>query len=494
MTTDRSARLGLPYLASNQMQKHVTLNEALTRLDILAQTAVISRSRSDQPIDADDGDLYLLPADPTGAEWSQWPQGSLVRHELGHWLKIDVVDGMVVVVLDTGEVVVRRQGDWRPLTEQMQGLQRLGLNATADAANPLTARLNTALLTAQEPGDGGTGDLRLVLNKHDPQAVAGLLLQSGWRGRAELGLIGDDDLRLKVSADGSAWHDVWVVDRTTGRIEVPQGSGRVETTVILAQQTWSLPAWARWVEVRAFGGGGGGGSGAAGPAGTPRFGGGGGGAGGMSVVRWPAQALAGELTVRPGTAGAGAQSVASGHGAAGGDGQSTTILQGSAVILTAGGGRGGGAGRNDGGTGGSGGVALTPSNAGGSSSVTANAGAGGTQTRADGPAGGGAGGGLDAANNPRNGGAGGIGGWLTQPSAGGAGGQGDAGAPGVVAGDLVLGASGGGGGGGGSNTAAGHAGGAGSHASGGGGGGAGAGGSGSGGAGGHGYVVILAVG
>ena len=34
MSDDHSARLGLPYLAAGQMQKHVTLNEALTRLDI----------------------------------------------------------------------------------------------------------------------------------------------------------------------------------------------------------------------------------------------------------------------------------------------------------------------------------------------------------------------------------------------------------------------------------------------------------------------------
>ena len=45
MSDDASARLGLPYLAAGQMQKHVTLNEALTRLDSLVQLAVVSRSR-----------------------------------------------------------------------------------------------------------------------------------------------------------------------------------------------------------------------------------------------------------------------------------------------------------------------------------------------------------------------------------------------------------------------------------------------------------------
>ncbi len=56
MSDDHSARLGLPYLAAGQMQKHVTLNEALTRLDALTQTAVISRGQAAQPGDPDDGE------------------------------------------------------------------------------------------------------------------------------------------------------------------------------------------------------------------------------------------------------------------------------------------------------------------------------------------------------------------------------------------------------------------------------------------------------
>jgi UDP-N-acetylmuramyl tripeptide synthase len=49
MSDDASARLGLPYLAAGQLQKHVTLNEALTRLDALTQMAVVSRTTTAQP-------------------------------------------------------------------------------------------------------------------------------------------------------------------------------------------------------------------------------------------------------------------------------------------------------------------------------------------------------------------------------------------------------------------------------------------------------------
>ena len=46
MSDDQTARLGLPYLAAGQMQKHVTLNEALTRLDAVVQTAIVSRTEA----------------------------------------------------------------------------------------------------------------------------------------------------------------------------------------------------------------------------------------------------------------------------------------------------------------------------------------------------------------------------------------------------------------------------------------------------------------
>ncbi|WP_366145277.1 DUF2793 domain-containing protein, partial [Brevundimonas sp.] len=59
MSDDQSARLGLSYLAAGQMQKHVTLNEALTRLDAVVQTAVVSRTAPAQPAAPVDGALYI---------------------------------------------------------------------------------------------------------------------------------------------------------------------------------------------------------------------------------------------------------------------------------------------------------------------------------------------------------------------------------------------------------------------------------------------------
>ncbi|MBW8302594.1 MAG: DUF2793 domain-containing protein, partial [Brevundimonas sp.] len=259
MSDDQTARLGLPYLAAGQMQKHVTLNEALTRLDVLVQAAVVSRTEAAEPAAPTDGDLYILPADASGSSWAGRPQGTLMRAEAGGWTSVEVPEGLIALVLDSGELVVR-SGGWVSLGERLaavQGLTRIGLGTTADAANPFAARLNKALWTALGSGDGGDGDLRLTFNKEGSGDVLSLLFQSGWGGRAELGLIGDDDLRLKVSADGSVWRDVWSVERATGRISFQLGATRRVVTALTDGGSYAVPAWARTVEAVAVGGGGG---------------------------------------------------------------------------------------------------------------------------------------------------------------------------------------------------------------------------------------------
>ena len=494
---DASARLGLAYLAPGQLQKHVTLNETLTRLDALVQTRAVSRTLAVQPSAPTDGALYVLPASPSGAAWSGFAAHDLVRFEAGGWAVVGTVEGVRVWITDEACMVVRTASGWTDLGQTLgavQGLERLGLNTTADAANPFAARVNKALWTAVASGDGGDGDLRMTFNKEAAADVGSLLFQSGWSGRAELGLIGDDNLSLKVSPDGSTWRVAMTVDRTTGAVTFAAGAGRVETTVLTAGASWTVPVWARRIEAVCVGGSGGGGSGAAGASGAARFGGGGGGAGGVSLGQWSRSDLAASLTVTVGTGGAGGASVTSGAGADGGAGSATTLASAGVTLLTGLAGAGGRGGQATSGLGGAGGAGAPQSNAGGDSRTDAAGQGGGALQRPDGGGGGGAGGGLDAANAARAGGAGGQGAAIQMAAAGGAGGSNAAGAAGTGAINASLSWAGGGGGGGGASTGGGHAGGTGAIGAGGGGGGAGVTASGAGGAGGGGLVRLVAIG
>ncbi|MBX9460305.1 MAG: DUF2793 domain-containing protein [Brevundimonas sp.] len=492
MSDDQTARLGLPYLAAGQMQKHVTLNEALTRLDAVVQTAVVSRTDAAQPATPPDGALYILPPGATGGAWTGRPAGALLRAEGGGWTLIEVPEGLVALVLDAGELVVRVAEGWVPLGERVgviQNLARFGVGTTADAVNPFAARLNKALWTALATADGGDGDLRLTFNKEGPSDILSLLFQSNWEGRAELGLVGDDDLKLKVSADGSVWKDVWSVDRNSGQISFERGATRRTVTALGAGGGYVVPAWARTIEAVIVGSGGGGGAGAFGASGS-RFGGGGGGAGGVSRAIWPADQLEAGLTVVVGSGGAG------GVGSAGSAGSGSAVYLGSTALLVATGGGGGGLGGASSGVAGVAGAGAPNSNGGGASSVTATGGTGKSFDRPDAPGGGGAGGGLDGSGTARSGGAGGDGGVLAVKAVGGAGGSGSPGSAGSASPRPALyWAGGGGGGGGAAASGVGHDGGdGGSAGGGGGGGGAGETAGGAGGAGAGGRVWLIAEG
>ncbi len=509
MPSDTSARLSLPYLAAGQLQKHVTLNQALTRLDVLSQTAVISRTTSAQPAGAADGDLYVLPTGSTGADWSTRAAGDLMRAETGGWTRIVPVEGMIATVLDADVVLVRRSGTWTALATgegggepepptALQNLTRLGINATADATNPFSARLNKALWTAREASDGGDGDLRMTFNKQAEADVLSLLFQSGYGARAELGLIGDDDFRLKVSPDGVTWHDALVVDAATGTVQVTGAAAsaglQTQTTVLSTNATYSIPAWAKHLQVTAIGGGGGGGSGMASTSASTRFGGGGGGAGGLSTACWPRASLGATLAIVVGAGGAGGATVASGNGLTGATGVSTSIASGSTTLLTATGGAGGQGGSTGSGNGGAGGRGVQISNSGASSAVSTTVLPADSLTRSDGSGGGGGGGGLSSGGTARAGGNGGTGSVLHLASDGGSGGNNAVGGTGVAPTDLMLGLGSGGGGGGANGGGPGFSGGAGTAGSGGGGGGVGATASGAGGNGGNGLVRVMAIG
>ena len=475
MSEEISARLGLPYLAAGQLQKHVTLNEALTCLDALVQTAAASRTLAVEP-EAEDGALYILPEGAAGETWSKFPAGSLVRAEAGGWTVQPSPQGHLAVVLDSGEVVRRSGGGWVALG---QALSRLGVNTIADAANPVALRTPKVLMTA--PG-GGDDDLRLTLNKSGTSDVLSLLLQSGWSGRAEIGLIGDDDLTFKVAGDDGVWREALKIERATGRVNAAQGVGRVETHVFTEDDTLTIPAWARTVAAILVGGGGGGGAGAFGPAGS---GGGGGGGGGFTRGLWPADVFNGVTTVEIGRGGRGGEAVTSGDGGAGLPGGDTRLLNESGVCLSAFGGRGGAGGA---GVTSSGGLAGRGGNPGGSASPAAVGAAGEADVDPFGAGGGGGGGGVSDGVG-LSGGLGGAGGSAARACGGG-----EPGGPGVSASDAALSPSGGGGGGG-SGGSPGQAGGdGGAFGGGGGGGGAGLSRSGGGGRGADGAVVLLVMG
>ena len=219
--SDFTHHLGLPYLLSNQAQKHVTLNESLRALDGLLFLSVVSRSVTTPPASPSEGDRYLIAGGASG-DWAG-KSGLLACFVDGGWLYFTPQMGWVCWIEDDVLLLVKHEEAWRGVTpDALQNLERLGLGATADGSNPLLARLNAALFTALETGSGGSGDLRFKLNKEASGDVLSLLLQTGYSTRAELGLLNDDQLTLQVSPDGSAFKQALQVGAATGAVALKQ--------------------------------------------------------------------------------------------------------------------------------------------------------------------------------------------------------------------------------------------------------------------------------
>lgn len=213
--SDISARLELPYLQPAQAQKHVTHNEALQRLDLLVQLCVESFGAQTPPGLAQEGQVWALGAAPGGA-WAGHP-GELAAWVDGAWLFVAPQEGWRAWSLEAAELRVWDGTGWRIPPGQGDNLPGLGVNTAHDATNRLAVSSPATLFTHQG------SDHRLTVNKAGPSDTASLVLQSGFSGRAEIGLAGSDDVTLKVSADGIAWTEALRIDRATGALSLGKG-------------------------------------------------------------------------------------------------------------------------------------------------------------------------------------------------------------------------------------------------------------------------------
>ena len=198
-----SPRLNLPFVMPAQAQKHVTVNESLARLDAIVQARAISQATAQQPEEPAAGDSYILPAAAGGDQWAAYGVGAFVTYTEDGWSQSPVPAGARVWVADQDALVVFDGAVWKNLAERApEALNVLGINSGADSTNRLTVKSDAELLSHDDVTPG-SGDARKVINKAAGGKTASVVFQNGYSGRAEIGLIGDDDFTLKTSGDGS---------------------------------------------------------------------------------------------------------------------------------------------------------------------------------------------------------------------------------------------------------------------------------------------------
>jgi len=236
-----TTNLGLPAIEGAQAQKHVTHNDALRMLDALVQLAVLDRDLAAPPASPADGQRWIVKAGATGA-WAG-RDNAVAAWQDGGWAFYPPRAGWTCYVADEAALLVFDGSAWQVATGPvLQNLALLGIGTTADATNPLAAKLNNTLYVARTVAEGGDGSLRYKLSKEDAGKTASFLFQDNFSGRAEIGLTGDDNVHVKVSPDGSSWKEALVIDRATGAVSTPGG---------LSGGTWGEPvaSWTHGADV-----------------------------------------------------------------------------------------------------------------------------------------------------------------------------------------------------------------------------------------------------
>jgi len=225
-----TTHLQLPLLEAAQAQKHITHNEALQALDILVMPAVKDKDLQDPPPSPVEGDRYLIAAAATG-DWSG-KDGQLAAYQDGVWRFFVPGTGWSTWVEDEAAFYVYDGLAWilgpsgggggaggLTATQLADGtVVKVGVNTASDDTNRLSVESDAVLFSHNGAG------AQVKVNKNVPADTASHLFQTGFSGRAEFGLTGDDNFHLKVSADGTTWRDALTIDRSTGLASFHHGT------------------------------------------------------------------------------------------------------------------------------------------------------------------------------------------------------------------------------------------------------------------------------
>lgn len=219
---EKTTNLQLPLLVQNQAGKEITHNEALIILDNIVQNGIIDKDLTIPPTEPNTNDLYIVGKNATGL-WED-KDNQLAFYDNG-WHFIEPRKGFIFWINDENKLYCFNGTKWQEITSsssgsttpteitELQNLSLLGVNATADEDNKLSVKSDYVLF------DNITNNSRIKVNKATINDIASHLFQTNYSGRAEFGLIGNDNFTLKVSNDGENWNSAFVVDKATGNID-----------------------------------------------------------------------------------------------------------------------------------------------------------------------------------------------------------------------------------------------------------------------------------
>jgi hypothetical protein len=208
----QTPNLNLPYLMPAQALKYITYNEAMLRLDSLAQLSVKSRA-STPPTDPNVGDAYLVTPTATG-DWTGFEDFIARSDASGNWEMLEPKTGWVCLVCDGRCLHGFFDTGWAEIQSPETMQTHFGVNAQADNLNRFIVKSENALF------DNEGQSHRLKINKAAVSDTASLQFQTGYQSYGEIGLIGNNALSIKVSENATDWTEAIRCETHTGHTQI----------------------------------------------------------------------------------------------------------------------------------------------------------------------------------------------------------------------------------------------------------------------------------
>ncbi len=199
------------------------MNEALAALDTLSQLSVINRTQAAPPAAPAIGATYIVAANPTDAFAGH--AGEIATFDEAGWRFHAPADGWCCYLRSEDLCWSVAAGGWKPAA-MPPSPGTLGVGATADSTNRLAVRSPASLFD-----HAGAGH-QLKINKASAAETASILMQTGYGGRAEMGLAGDDRFPHQGQRRRNQLEEGLNIDPATGLAQVsgapsaPNGSLR----------------------------------------------------------------------------------------------------------------------------------------------------------------------------------------------------------------------------------------------------------------------------
>lgn len=214
---DRTHHLDLPYLASHQAQKHVTLNQALTVLDLLVQVSVTEADVDQPPTAPAEGDRFLV--GDAGVDAFSGHANDIAAWVDGGWRFYPPKTGWICWDEIQQQLLVFRGGAWSPVTPDIGGAPLFGINTQADATNRLAVK-SDAVLIGHDDVTPGSGDVRLQFNRASDSNTASMIFATGYVGQLELALHGTGLFSVRRDDGVAGFQDVFTVDTVGGNFDL----------------------------------------------------------------------------------------------------------------------------------------------------------------------------------------------------------------------------------------------------------------------------------